>query len=107
MVLVHSGVLGLNLEYQKRTREAADIYRDACHMLESLDRLQSHDGAALLTCLAQQLLDEDPQKALQQYQRAWSIREETQTCKTLDASDPETNICGEHVRNPLEFIEIQ
>ena len=63
--LVHPGVLGLNLEYQKRRGEAADIYRDACHMLESLGRLHSHDGAALLTCLAQQLVDEDPQKALQ------------------------------------------
>eukprot|EP00913_Durusdinium_trenchii_P016259 g15281.t1 len=80
-------VLGQNLEYLGRRKEAADAYRQASEMLEELGCLRSHDGAAVLTSLALQLSDAgELDEAMERYQKAWSIREAT-GAQTLDASD--------------------
>ncbi|CAL1135597.1 unnamed protein product, partial [Cladocopium goreaui] len=80
-------VVGQNLEYLHRGEEAAEVYAEACSVLERLGKLESHDGAAILTSWALLEQDEKIEEALQQFRRAWTIRISCGSHNTLDAAD--------------------
>jgi len=78
-------VVGQNLEYLNRGQEAAEIYMQACNVLERIGKLESHDGACVLTSWALQLQSADQtEKALEQFRKAWRIRG---LCKAQDCLD--------------------
>lgn len=63
------------------------MYAEACRVLERLGKLESHDGAAILTSWALLEQDEKIEEALQQFRRAWTIRISCGSHNTLDAAD--------------------
>ncbi|CAE7491136.1 unnamed protein product, partial [Symbiodinium pilosum] len=81
-------VIGKNYDYLGQNQEAAAAFCEASEMLRVLGQLESHDGAALLTCVAANLQEGGQvEEALANYRKAWEIRQACGSERSLDASD--------------------
>ena len=80
-------VVGKNYDYLGQNEEAAEAFQKALEILRQLDQLESHDGAAVLTCVAANLQEMGRmEEALANYQKAWQIRQVCGSERFLDAS---------------------
>ena len=79
-------VIGKNYDYLGQNQEAAAAFCEASEMLRVLGQLESHDGAALLTCVAANLQEGGQvEEALANYRKAWEIRQACGSERSLDA----------------------
>jgi len=81
-------VIGKNFDYLGRNGDAGTAFRNALDILRDLGQLESHNGAAVLTCVAANLQETGQvEEALANYQKAWEVRKASGSESSLDASD--------------------
>ena len=79
-------VTGKNYDYLGQNGEAADAFHRASEMLRLLGQLESHDGAAVLTCIAANLQEMGRvEESLTNYRKAWEIRQACGSERFMDA----------------------
>ncbi|CAE7325852.1 unnamed protein product [Symbiodinium necroappetens] len=81
-------VVWKNYDYLGQNEAAAEAFQKALGILRQLNQLESHDGAAVLTCVAANLQEMGRmEEALANYEQAWEIRQVCGSERSLDASD--------------------
>ena len=80
-------MVGKNYDYLGQNEAAAEAFQKALGILRQLNQLESHDGAAVLTCVAANLQEMGRmEEALANYEQAWEIRQVCGLERSLDAS---------------------